>query len=85
MFKGLSRSFVVVFLRGALLEWDRSGSFGGRSWEMAVAVLAGGHGESLRVCVTTQPVLETRLLIPYLLKTQLFNFLGNMGYMSVKD
>ena len=21
----------------------------------------------------------------YLLKTQLFNFLGNMGYMSVKD
>ena len=28
----------------------------------------------------------TKLLVDaYLLKTQLFNFLGNMGYMSVKD
>ena len=24
-------------------------------------------------------------ILAYLLKTQLFNFLGNMGYMSVKD
>ena len=32
-------------------------------------------------------LLNNIVIVPfsYLLKTQLFNFLGNMGYMSVKD
>ena len=41
----------------------------------------GGVGRSPSSPVGGQWVLP----IAYLLKTQLFNFLGNMGYMSVKD
>ena len=34
---------------------------------------------------TIQPIIGKRGPLSYLLKTQLFNFLGNMAYMSVKD